>query len=272
MRLLVLSLISTLLTATAFGQSYTLTVESSEPVAAEGTVYRFYVNALDPTDKMSAVYGNDEDTLLFSTPEGIFNSPINGSWNASGMNPALFSFFPELQDDSFATIGLDLPASEVVGSEDPSLVQDETLVPTVSNYFQTGGTQLQVNSLLGSSWYVLNAASNSFPDDDGRWLIAQITTSGSISGQLNFQVFPFGVGADQVQTSVQFDGSGLFGESGIFFGCTVEAACNYDPAANFDNGSCLYFDVCGICGGEGNDVNNNGLCDSDEVTGCTDES
>ena len=188
MRLLVLSLISTLLTATAFGQSYTLTVESSEPVAAEGTVYRFYVNALDPTDKMSAVYGNDEDTLLFSTPEGIFNSPINGSWNASGMNPALFSFFPELQDDSFATIGLDLPASEVVGSEDPSLVQDETLVPTVSNYFQTGGTQLQVNSLLGSSWYVLNAASNSFPDDDGRWLIAQITTSGSISGQLNFQV------------------------------------------------------------------------------------
>ena len=88
MRLLVLILIS-LLTSTAFGQSYTLTVESSEPVAAEGTVYRFYVNALDPTDKISAVYGSDQTPLSVEAPEGIFNSPMNTGWNATGVNPAL---------------------------------------------------------------------------------------------------------------------------------------------------------------------------------------
>ena len=49
-----------------------------------------------------AVFGNDESPLVISTPDGIFNSPMNASWNASGVNPAFFPFFPDLQDDSFA--------------------------------------------------------------------------------------------------------------------------------------------------------------------------
>ena len=121
-----------------FGQTYSLTVESSVPAAAPGTVYRFYVNSNDPTDKISAVFGNDQDTLAFSTPEGIFNSALNSAWNASGINPALFAFFPDLQDDSYATIGLEGPAANVPGAEDPSLVQDASLMPTVSGYFQDG--------------------------------------------------------------------------------------------------------------------------------------
>ena len=39
----------------------------------------------------------------------------------------------------------------------------------------------------------------------------QVTTTGSISGTMNYQVFPLGVGADQVQVSVDFDGAGTFG-------------------------------------------------------------
>ena len=90
--------------------NYKLIVEASSPAAAAGTVYRFYVEANDATDKISAVFGNDESPLVISTPDGIFNSPMNASWNASGVNPAFFPFFPDLQDDSFATIGLDGPA------------------------------------------------------------------------------------------------------------------------------------------------------------------
>ncbi|MAO45805.1 MAG: hypothetical protein CL823_01505 [Crocinitomicaceae bacterium] len=44
-------------------------------------------------------------------------------------------------------------------------------------------------------------------------------------------------------------------------GCTDPSACNYSPEAIEDNGSCDYFDDCGICGG------NNSSC-----TGCTDSS
>ena len=41
----------------------------------------------------------------------------------------------------------------------------------------------------------------------------QVTTSGSISGQLNYQVFPLGFGSDEERISIGFDGVGTFGES-----------------------------------------------------------
>ena len=106
---------------------YTLTVESAAAVAVpDHTVYRFYVNLTDPTDQFSAVFGNNESNLLLNTPDGVFNSSFNTSWSASGINPAFLSFFPEMADDTYATIGLDGPAasSGLAGAADPSLVED----------------------------------------------------------------------------------------------------------------------------------------------------
>ena len=230
---------------------YKLTVEAYNE-GALGTTYRFYVNAEDETDKMSAVFGNDQANLVINTPENIYNDAFNSSWNASGINPALLSVFPDLAFDSFATIGLDGPAAGVPGAEDPSLVQDATVSLTVSGYFQTGGTELNVSTLTGASWYVLNTAANALPTD-GRWLIAQITTTGSISGTINYQIFPLGVGANQIQKSVDFDGAGDFPQSVTVTvcGCTDQTACNYNPEANNEDGSCLQLDECGVCGGEG---------------------
>ena len=57
-------------------------------------------------------------------------------------------------------------------------------------YFTTGGSGLNVNTLTGGSWYVLNTAANSLPDADLRVQIMQITTGGDINGTMNFQVFP----------------------------------------------------------------------------------
>ncbi|HCC64079.1 MAG TPA: hypothetical protein DEP62_02600, partial [Flavobacteriales bacterium] len=186
----------------SWGQ-YDLTIEQSTPAAAPGMTYRFYVEANDASDKISAVFGNDESPLVISCPDGIFNSPMNASWNASGVNPAFFAFFADLQDDSYATIGLEGPAGP--GAEDPSLVQDATLNPTVSGFFTTpGSTELNVNTLTGGSWYVLNTAANALPDADGRWLVAQITSTSAPSGVLNYQVFPLGEGANQVQKSMEF--------------------------------------------------------------------
>ena len=42
---------------------YSLTVESAPAVGAGGTVYRFYVDMQDATDRMSAVFGNDQASL-----------------------------------------------------------------------------------------------------------------------------------------------------------------------------------------------------------------
>ena len=76
-------------------------------------------------------------------------------------------------------------------------------------------------------------------------------------------------------------------------GCMDPNACNYQPTAVEDDGSCGVFDECGVCAGLGipegecdcdgnvvdavgvcggdcpSDFNVNGICDSDEVFGCT---
>ena len=261
---------------TGVNAQYSLTVESSPAVSASGTVYRFYVNANDASDKFSAVFGNDQAHLVISTPDGIFNSAFNSSWNASGINPAFLPVFPELAEDSYATIGLDGPASTsgVAGAADPSIVEDAALSPTISGYFIGGGTELNVNTLTGGSWYVLNTAANALPID-GRWLVAQITTTGSISGQMNYQIFPLGVGADQIQMSVAFDGAGTFGgDTGTpVEGCTDATACNYNADADTDDGSCTFPTAANLdCDGNClNDADADGVCDEDEVLGCTNE-
>ena len=77
------------------------------------------------------------------------------------------------------------------------------------------------------------------------------------------------------------------------FGCINSEACNYNPNSISDDGTCLFFDECGECGGEGipedecdcygnvldsigicggdciSDINENQVCDIDEVFGCT---
>ena len=100
-----------------------LLLNPSPAITAGSTTYRFYVDMQDPTDRMSAVFGNDQASLLVNTPAGAFNSPFNSSWNASGINPAFLPVFPELADDSYATIGLTGPASTsgIAGAADPSL-------------------------------------------------------------------------------------------------------------------------------------------------------
>ena len=253
---------------------YTLTVESAPAVHVDGnTVYRFHVNMLDPTDKFSAVFGNDQKNLVINTPDGIFNSPYNASWSASGLAPAFVAFFPDMAEDSYATIGLDGPA--VSPQADPALTEDTSIATTISQYFVTGGTELNVNTLTGGSWYVLNTAANALPDEDLRVLVMQVTTEGTVSGTLNYQVFPLGVGADQVQISIDFDGVGTFGTGTVAnaCGCTDTAATNYDAYADYDDDSCIYPSGCmdvAACNYDPLAYFDDGTCDYTTCAGCTD--
>ena len=241
-----------------------------------------------------------KQSLLVNTPAGAFNSPFNSSWNASGINPAFLQAFPDLVDDTYATIGLSGPASisGISGAADPSIVEDAT--QAITPYFSTpGATNLTSTTLTGASWYVLNTAANGLPDASGRVLVMQVTTPGSISGQMNYQVFPLGVGADAVQISVEFDGAGTFGgvvgntcgctdASAVNYdasaeyddgsceyevlGCTDDAACNYDSAATEDDGSCAELDCDGVCGGSAV-IDDCGICNGPGAIydcGCSD--
>ena len=56
-------------------------------------------------------------------------------------------------------------------------------------------------------------------------------------------------------------------------GCMNPNACNYNPAATIPTGGCLIPENCDTCS-EGfvvdNDSDNDGVCDADEISGCTD--
>ena len=59
-------------------------------------------------------------------------------------------------------------------------------------------------------------------------------------------------------------------------GCQDANACNYNASATDDDGSCVLLDgICETCSEDGlsvvdNDVDDDGVCDADEVAGCTD--
>ena len=232
---------------------YTLTVESFSAVdPALGTTYRFYINLEDAADQVSAIYGNNQGPLSVDAPNGVFNSAFNPSWNASGINPAFLASFPELAADTYATIGLDGPAStsQITGAADPSLVQDPA--QTIEEFFLVNGaTSLLSNTQIGASWYALNSDANASPQgDDLRVLVLQVTSTGNVSGQLNYQVFPESFGELAEQYSTPFQGTGTF-QGQLFeevLGCMDEEACNFDPCANLQPiGFCIYSSANGGC-------------------------
>ena len=60
-------------------------------------------------------------------------------------------------------------------------------------------------------------------------------------------------------------------------GCTNGSACNYDNTATIDDGSCAIADgPCETCNPDGtvaaNDADSDGVCDGDEILGCTESS
>ena len=187
---------------------YSLVV-SEEPSVLEGmTKFRLYIQLSNPTDQISAIFGTDKNPMTIEAPKGVFNSPFNGSWSASGLNPNFFEAMPSMVDDSFATIGLDGPASSgKPNSEDPIMVDDRSN-PWAQFFKENEAVKLEINTLLGGSWFVLKTASNGLGDENLLVLIAQITTAGSISGNINAQIFPMGEGENSMKMNFTFDGLG----------------------------------------------------------------
>lgn len=187
---------------------YSLVV-SEEPSVIDGmTKFRLHIQLSDPTDQISAIFGTDKNPMTIEAPKGVFNSPFNGSWSASGLNPNFFEAMPSMVDDSFATIGLDGPASSgKPNSEDPIMVDDRSN-PWAQFFKENEAVKLEINTLLGGSWFVLKTASNGLGDENLLVLIAQITTAGSISGNINAQIFPLGDGKNSMKMNFTFDGLG----------------------------------------------------------------
>ena len=161
-------------------------------------------------DRVSSVYGTDVHPLTIHAPKGVFNSPYNGSWSASGMNPKFFEIMPDMADDTYATIGLSTAAkmSGVEGAEDPTMVQDPGS-PWDVFFSESGETDLNISTHTGGAYFVLRTAANG-AGQNGRVSLMQVTTEGGLSGAINLQLFPASGEYDQVRFRFEFKGKGEF--------------------------------------------------------------
>ena len=72
---------------------FKLVVEELAAVGGWDGIYRLYVEANDPTDKFSAVYGNDQQPLVLTTPAGIFEQFIQHKLECFRTQSSVFANF-----------------------------------------------------------------------------------------------------------------------------------------------------------------------------------
>ena len=263
---------------------YEIVVETyAENLLLDHTTYRFYIQLESPSQSVSSFFGNSDLPLTIITSNGFYNNEYGEAFG-SGINPVLFGFLPELEFDSWLTIGID---SWPEGNETWVSGIESPFQPYISCFEalnSLSGSNVLINDEIGGTWYVIDSP-NGIPDEDLLVLFMQMTvpTGDNISGIINFS------DGDGTYHTLEFtvdDGCELQG-------CIDPSACNYDSDA-ICPGLCTYPDECGICGGQGiedgscdcegsvpefgyncdgdcaNDINGNGVCDAFETLGCTD--
>lgn len=198
--------------------------------------YRLYVEFSHPDDFLAAVYGDVDYPTVIDGNNNFYQSPLGGLTNET-FNSVLFAGFPDLEFDSFVTIGMDSPANSTNGEAPVNAVADPS--NNWINAFEPGqgapGANINISSLTGGSWFPLFPDANGFAGDDLFVLIGQFTTDGEISGTVGVATFIQGSQSNQVIESFSFSSI-----PDAVFGCTVNTATNFNPFATQDDGSCVF--------------------------------
>ena len=217
------------------------------------TTYQILLHTENETDFVTSVYGNENDPLAISTTTHFYQHVLGGPTPES-VNPLLLPVYPNLAYDSWITIGLDGPADASAGESAAATVQSPGQ-PWVTAFDPGAGAlggNIVMDDAVGGVWYVLNGDANGTPVADGTVLLGQFTTDGEMSGTVNIQVFPQGDNIDYLTLSLPIGGNCVAE--------TVNPTCTYPESDLVDcDGNCL------------DDADGDGVCDADEVPGCTDE-
>ena len=117
--------------------------DTTIPELAGYTTYHVYANTTSNTDFVSAVFGDSDNELNFSLSGSLFNSPLGVDFGDSP-NPAVFVGFPELEFDSWLTIGM-------MTSDDAGSLANIGMGGALGS-FNTSG-DFYINDPIGGSWF-----------------------------------------------------------------------------------------------------------------------
>ncbi|PCJ80340.1 MAG: hypothetical protein COA49_08885 [Bacteroidetes bacterium] len=206
------------------------------------TTWRMYLHMLDVNDFLSACTGITENPWILestSTP-AWYQHPSASEVFATAINPAFFTAFPNLEFDSWFTIGAENSYSdiEILALPDPTY--------DAFTAFEAG-ENVYANTQIGNAWVTLypglGASSPGFAGNDLKVLMAQITTSGTLSGSFYVQIFPWGIQDPDVRLLLPV----LYAPTQ----CMDLEACNYDDSA-WMNDECEYGPSAGVIVGDEN--------------------
>ena len=231
------------------------------------STYQVSVETVNATDFLSSVSGDATNPTYVNTTENFYHAAL-GAGVPNGINSLLFPVYPDLAYDSWVTIGLTGVPNAAAGEANVSTVQstDNPWFTTFDPGAGLPGGNIAIDDGIGGAWFALNGDANGVAGDDLKILVGQFTTTGEMSGQMYVQVFIEGDGGNEFRDTF------YFGANAPTPGCTDATACNFNPDANEDNGSCEYpastnVDCDGNCL---NDDDGDGICNEDEIPGCTD--
>lgn len=204
--------------------------------------YRVYLNVDNPTTELISIFGvidsGSNTPLEISTTGSFFQAGLGGLM-ASDINPMLYQFLPELEYDSWLTIGIEPGAGILYTIGIPDGAFDEN--------------GLVINDIVGGLVYTIpGLLPEAVAGPDNKILIGQFTISGTASLLLNLQVLYEGVSTNLNGMELTFPDA--------FIGCNDPTACNYDPLATNDPSLCE-FPTC----------NNPLACNFDPSGACFDE-
>ncbi|MEZ7816532.1 MAG: T9SS type A sorting domain-containing protein, partial [Flavobacteriales bacterium] len=210
------------------------------------TTWRMYLHMLDEDDYLSACTGSDSHPFILESTSSPawYQHPSASETFATGINTAFFTAFPDLEYDSWFTIGV----------EDSSIDMDILSLadPTYDAFAAfEAGENVYSDTPVGNGWATLypglGAENPGFAGEDLRVLIGQITTAGTLSGSIYVQIFPWGVQDPDLRLLLPI----LYTPTQ----CMDENACNYDASA-WTNDECEYGPSAGVIEGD-QDINLN---------------
>lgn len=160
----------------------------------EGYVtYDIFANFTNPADKLISIYSdvgaNGDSPMYINAPCGCFNPGFGDVLLGANQNQALFSFFPDVEYDTYWTVGFS--SGEGITSTNPSYSSTTMCFEQISD---------------GAFYPIPTNAPEA--GDDLQIQIAQVTTCGALEISACFQVFVNGSNSNQQFWCIDADGDG----------------------------------------------------------------